>query len=34
MKSRWMMLIVSVVIAMFLAGTVIAKDKVTVYTSL
>jgi iron(III) transport system substrate-binding protein len=34
MKRRWMMLTISVVIAMFLSTTVMAKDKVTVYTSL
>jgi len=34
MKSKWMVLMVSVVIAMFLSGTVIAQEKVTVYTSL
>jgi len=34
MKRRWMILTISVVIAMFLSGTVVAKDKVTVYTSL
>ncbi len=34
MKSKWIVLMVSVVIAMFLSGTVIAQEKVTVYTSL
>lgn len=34
MKSKWMVLMVSVVIAIFLSGTVIAQEKVTVYTSL
>ncbi len=34
MKRRWMMLTISVVMAMFLSATVMAKDKVTVYTSL
>jgi len=34
MKRRWMYLMVSVVIAMFFSSTVMAKDKVTVYTSL
>ncbi len=34
MKSRWMFLMMSVVIAMFLSSTAMAKDKVTVYTSL
>ena len=34
MKRIGMILTISVMIAMFLAGTVIAKDKVTVYTSL
>src|SRR4030043_1238619 len=34
MKSKWMVLMASVVIAMFLSGTVIAQEKVTVYTSL
>jgi len=34
MKRKGMILMISVVIAMFLAGTVMAKEKVTVYTSL
>jgi len=34
MKSKWMALMVSVIIAMFLSGTGIAQEKVTVYTSL
>ncbi len=34
MKSKWMVLMISVVIAIFLSGTVIAQEKVTVYTSL
>ncbi len=34
MKNKWMILMVSVVIAIFLSGTVIAQEKVTVYTSL
>ena len=34
MKRRWIMLTIGVGIAMFLSGTAIAKDKVTVYTSL
>src|SRR4030043_1276618 len=34
MKRRWMMLTISVVMAMLLSATVMAKDKVTVYTSL
>jgi len=34
MKGKWMLLIISVVMVMFLSGTAIAKDKVTVYTSL
>ena len=34
MKRKWMVLMISLVILMFLSGTVIAKDKVTVYTSL
>jgi len=34
MKGKWMVLMISLVILMFLSGTIIAKDKVTVYTSL
>jgi iron(III) transport system substrate-binding protein len=34
MKRRWMLLTISVMMAMFLSTTVMAKDKVTVYTSL
>jgi iron(III) transport system substrate-binding protein len=34
MKRIWMVLTISVVMAMFLSATVMAKDKVTVYTSL
>jgi iron(III) transport system substrate-binding protein len=34
MKGKWMVLMISVMMVMFLSGTAIAKDKVTVYTSL
>ena len=34
MKRRWMVLMMSVMMAAFLSGTAIGKDKVTVYTSL
>ena len=34
MKSKWMALMISTIMVLFLSATVIAKDKVTVYTSL
>ncbi len=34
MKSKWMVLMVSMIMVLFLSGTVIAQEKVTVYTSL
>jgi len=34
MKSKWMVLMISMMMVLFLSGNIIAKDKVTVYTSL
>ena len=34
MKSKWMVLMISMMVVLFLFGTVIAQEKVTVYTSL
>jgi iron(III) transport system substrate-binding protein len=34
MKGKWMVLLISLLIGLFLSASVIAKDKVTVYTSL
>ena len=34
MKSKWMVLMISMMVVLFLSGNIIAKDKVTVYTSL
>ena len=34
MKSKWMALMISTIMVLFLSATVIAKEKVTVYTSL
>ena len=34
MKGKWIVLLISLLIGLFLSTSVIAKDKVTVYTSL